>query len=533
MAITYSLAPNPKWYISDLVGRPLAGGYLATFSSLDNTQLKPVFQDPAGQFAWPYVNIPNNLGKLGILFDENGAQGPFYFEFDDSLPDDLYYLEVYDSSGVLQWTIDDFSGGGSGGGSVITTAIDLENLVVNNVMWRNTGSSASPIDTLNLKLAPGAHAALANNVTNTGGFYTGPDIYFLKNTLSATDAITFPLFTLGDTPLTGDVTPVDYMRYQCTNSPAGETFKVAQFPITRSVQNLSNQNVTVTIWARSVGVNSITMQFMQFFGDGASGSPTVITPIQTVVLSSAWTKYNFQTTIPSVSGKTLGECGNDALFLQVLYPLGVSCQIDITKPSIYLGNISPAQDYHTYDMIDGVINAQRSGYITSGFDTAAPPGYVIMNDGTIGSATSSATTRANVDTFPLYNILWNNVIDMWAPVVGGRGANAISDFAANKPITLTRQLGRLLGSAGAGMGLTARVLGQYLGTETISIPDMPGHTHTAGNGGAFVTDQTGSPSVMAGTTGGNQTTGDTASTGGSGADGKMPPSSFMNFFIKL
>ena len=59
MTISYQLAPVPKWYIADLVGKPLGGGYLATFSSLDNTQLNPVYEDPAGAFVWPYVTIPN------------------------------------------------------------------------------------------------------------------------------------------------------------------------------------------------------------------------------------------------------------------------------------------------------------------------------------------------------------------------------------------------------------------------------------------------------------------------------------------
>lgn len=524
MAITYSLAPNPKWYIADLVGRPLAGGYLATFSNLDNTALKPVFQDIGGQFPWPYVTIPN-VGKLGILFDENGAQGPFYFESDSDNPQDTYYLEVYDSDGVLQWTISDFTPSGGGGGSVVTVALDLENLVTNSVMWRNLGASSNPISTTFLNLCPGAHAGLAATSSNAG-----PDINFIKNNTNASDQIQFIKFPLGSTPLTGDVTPVDYLNYACGNAPSGETSKLVQYPITHSVQNLSNQNVTVTIWAKvNSGSDQLLIQWRQFFGNGAGASPDVLTPIQTLTLSNSWQKFSMQTTVPSVSGKVLGDCGNDALFLQVQYPLGAACDIDFTKISLYLGNIAPTENYSTYDMIDSLINSPRTSDVTFGFASSTIFGYVEMNDRSIGSASSGATNRANIDTFPLYNLLWNNVSDTWAPVSGGRGANAIADFTANKNLTLTRVLGRVIGSAGAGSGLTARVLGEFLGeeTHTLTVPEIPAHTHDIPQ--SSISGAAGTP--LSGT--GTNPTIQTGSTGGGGAHNNMQPSSFMNLFIKL
>ena len=81
---------------------------------------------------------------------------------------------------------------------------------------------------------------------------------------------------------------------------------------------------------------------------------------------------------------------------------------------------------------------------------APQAGWVSANDGTIGDATSGATTRANADTINLYSMIWNNVADQWAPVVGGRGLTALADFNAHKPIALTKQLGRALIIAGAG-----------------------------------------------------------------------------------
>lgn len=160
----------------------------------------------------------------------------------------------------------------------------------------------------------------------------------------------------------------------------------------------------------------------------------------------------------------------------------------------------------------------------------ADAGWVIMDDGTIGSATSGATTRANADCEQLFKLLWNNVSDTWAPVTGGRGASADADWTANKPIALTKQLGRALSISGAGAGLTARVLGEYLGEEDhqLTIAELAAHTHDIG--GTFTNLTPGLPNIgYLEQTGSTPTT----STGGDTSHNTMQPSGFWNVMIKL
>src|SRR5690606_10723240 len=61
-------------------------------------------------------------------------------------------------------------------------------------------------------------------------------------------------------------------------------------------------------------------------------------------------------------------------------------------------------------------------------------GWVRQNGRTIGSAASGATERANADTQPLYEYLWNTYPADQCPVTGGQGISAAADFAANKRI---------------------------------------------------------------------------------------------------
>jgi hypothetical protein len=184
------------------------------------------------------------------------------------------------------------------------------------------------------------------------------------------------------------------------------------------------------------------------------------------------------------------------------------------------------------------------------FKTTADSGWVMMNDGSIGNASSGATTRANADTWSLYELLWNNVSNSWAPVSGGRGATAALDYAANKTLTLPKTLGRALCGAGAGAGLSSRALGETLGSQDAvliahnhTLTD-PGHSHTervsdAAYGGSNTSvsranvDTTGSTASVLATA--SATTGITLASAGSGTGvgANMQPSTFVNVMIKL
>lgn len=433
MAISYILGYNPFWILIDRFGLTAGGGSLHPYSNLNKTQAKPVYMDPAGLFPWPTSDTN------GILFGENGVQGPFYFSFDSGNPTQSYYLEAYDADNNLLWTINNYNpGANSGGGPApITSVIDLNNYIVNNVFWRNIGTSARPIPS-SLTIAPSVH----ENVQT-------PDITFIKNSGStADDQITFKPFALGSTPYNAsDVSNEFYLNYRAYNSPSGETYKYHQFPIVAHLQNLSNTEVVVAIWARvnSPSTSTLTLQFQSFYGDGG-GSATSQAGIGVCSLTTSWQQFVFPVVTPNPSGNSIGVCGNDTLYVTVNYPLNVEIDIDFSKPKMYLGDTLPEEELATYDQVNSIISAYRTGDVRTSINSYLF-GYVAADDGTIGNAGSLATNRANVDTFPLYQLIYNAVADTYAPVVGGRTGNAVNDFVANKPITLTRTLGRVMAGA--------------------------------------------------------------------------------------
>lgn len=174
-----------------------------------------------------------------------------------------------------------------------------------------------------------------------------------------------------------------------------------------------------------------------------------------------------------------------------------------------------------------------TGDVKLTFKTVADATWVLMDDGTIGNATSGGTTRANADTVALFTLLWNNTANADCAVSTGRGANAAADYAANKTIALPKQLGRTIAGYGSGSGLTARALAKTVGEENhvLTAAELASHTHgqqARGNVGGALT--------AAGQTGGGGIVSLDPSTTAAGSDtahNTMQPTTFMNVMIKL
>lgn len=532
MTITYNLAPIPKWVLIKNDGTVAGGGKLYTYSSLNKSEEKAVYQDPGGTDA--YTNP--------ILFDLNGVQGPFYWAVNDAALDDTYYLKAFDSDNNLLWDMDGYHPTGSGGGGSTTTYVTIKNYITNNQFIDNVGdvagSTSLPVDLL---LAPSNHKGFTpvTSVPIVGDNGTlGPDIRFVKNNTSAADNIYFPLFALADYPLTGAVTPVQYVRYQCTSPGTSEAYKSFQFPITQKVKNLSNTSVTFGIWARVAATPvDIKVYTRQYFGSGTAASTEVRLEQANFSLTTDWDWYTTNFTVPSVSGKSLGtpglETDDDALYIQVEMPLDLECDIYFIKPALYLGTLNNELEFENYDQIDSIDQTPRTGDIKIGYYPTTPRGWVLMNDTSIGNVSSGADTEGAY-TFQLYKTLWDGVSNTWAPVSSGRGATALADFLAGKTLTLPRTLGRAIAQAGTGSGLTARDLGEWMGDQANSIvaANLPDHLHDAspanfvntGSGGVF---SSGGSGGSTGVTGG--ITGFTSVT----PFNVMQPTTFMQVYIKL
>lgn len=484
MTISYTLQPIPRWTFNDLDGKPAAGGKLFVRSSLNPSQPKIVYQDAAGMIPWTNP----------VIFDENGmAPGPFYWKIDDSTPEDLYYLFFTDNQGAttqdpgnLIWSENVYplsgTGGGGGGGTVIQ---NLQNLFVNSSFLNNIGNTTvSPIVDSTF-ISPGAHSGL-----------TFTDILYIQNgTSNASDTVSFIPFTtdpgIGINPIFPDFLTDYYLRYACLNSPTGEVYKGIQFPISKFVNNLSNQTLTFTFYARkTAGVgNQLNFFLYQYFGSG--GAASVSSPVDLVqprTLTGSFVLYSVTFTVPSTLGKSIGDpttngSDDNATYFQIRYPTGVTTTIDIFKPMLFVGSSFPSVIYESVEDTEPRLQLPRTGDVRTSDNpfsyTGMPAGWIPLNDGTIGNSLSGSTTRAKPDAWLLYKLLFENTVAADCPLFNSAGSpiskagTALSNWNANNRLQLPLTSGRVLVDRG-NLAL-ANSYGAF--THNIGINEIPDHMH--------------------------------------------------------
>lgn len=247
-------------------------------------------------------------------------------------------------------------------------------------------------------------------------------------------------------------------------------------------------------------------------------------------------------------------------------PMGANKITGMADPTV-------ATDAATKNYVDTVTAAFFStGDAKLTLKTAADAGWVMFDDGTLGSAGSGASTRANADTQALFNLLFNNIPDAFAAILtSGGGAttraaqtNAATAWAANCRISLPKTLGRAFAMAGSGAGLTGRVMGASGGSETTTLAQsaLPNVTisysgsasvsstnstfiagggssvtsYTVGSGGVTATGVASGAAGISGLSSTGASSGSTSSINGGVAQTSVPtipPIVYLNAMVKL
>ena len=140
----------------------------------------------------------------------------------------------------------------------------------------------------------------------------------------ATGTYSAETYTLGTAPVTG-YEAKNFARLAITT---GNDFSRIEQWI-ESVRTFAGQTVTLSFWAKGTNpttAGNLKAYMDQYFGTGGSPSSAVNIAEQTFVLTANWTRYSLTFSIPSISGKTLGTDGNDALIL--IFGQGTSASND-------------------------------------------------------------------------------------------------------------------------------------------------------------------------------------------------------------
>jgi len=116
-------------------------------------------------------------------------------------------------------------------------------------------------------------------------------------------------FTLGSPAATGYET-TNYLQLVTSGQTATSHYGLVAQNI-EDVRTLAGETVTVSFYAKATsGTPKIGTELLQTFGTGGGASSMVSTPLGAATLSTSWARYSFTTTLPSLSGKTLGATAN-------------------------------------------------------------------------------------------------------------------------------------------------------------------------------------------------------------------------------
>lgn len=156
---------------------------------------------------------------------------------------------------------------------------------------------------------------------------------------------------------------------------------------------------------------------------------------------------------------------------------------NVSNPDSFgAGWVEPPFGFRTGDVLGNI------------FPNDVPAGWTVARAGfTIGSAGSLAAFASAMAVF-LYVKTWNNFSNATCPVTGGRGANALSDFNAQKPIQVYDLSGSSMVGADAttgrlsgvpvvfgSIGTVGSMIGENLHALSANENGLHAHTATSSN----------------------------------------------------
>lgn len=508
MPTAFMLAPNARWQGRDQTGEPVIGGKLYTYLNKTVSD-KPTYLD--------YLGANPNMNP--VILDGKGEANIYWAD------DDLYTIKLFTSADVEVYTQDDYPVVGTN--TTRTVSESESNIARNNQFsYWYYGSSFAPV-------------VGVGSVADQD--YICDDWYYSRVGTAYVVDITRQTFAADQDAVPNN--PLYYFRY-ASGVPAAETL-TRLYQTYSSVQTLANTAVSVAFRGQSSTSSVVNVFMVQNFGGG--GSANVETLVGQFTLTTSWALYNASITIPSMVGKTVGT--DSKLLLEIRFPNDVAATVDLCNVQLQVGDSLsnfPFQSQST--QFQELVNRLQDGLPSTGdmkpsYKTVADPGWLLCDDTTIGNTTSGAATTG-LYTKALFTLLWTNMIDTWSPMLAStgaastRGASAEDDWNDLKRLTLSRTLGRAVAQYGSGAGLTARVMGEYLGNEaeTIAIANLPAHDHP----GSTLPSNIGVSGGLPGVSGLSHDTAavssvpiTVASQGGANDLPNMQPSSFVNYMIKL
>ena len=173
-----------------------------------------------------------------------------------------------------------------------------------------------------------------------GPSYIGADRWQVYINTSSTIYMDKVAFTVGQTEVAGN--PENYLKFDWLGT-GSSTVKIIEHRV-EGVSHTAGKAVTLSFWARTQMADDPSVSFTQSFGLGGSAGISVFS--QTIDCTTAWQKFEITTTLPSISGKTVGA----GSYLQLSYASSgtLNSYLEIAQVQLELGSVATDFEHRSY-----------------------------------------------------------------------------------------------------------------------------------------------------------------------------------------
>ena len=238
----------------------------------------------------------------------------------------------------------------------------------------------------------------------------------------ATRTVSQQAFTPGSAPTTGYEGQFFY-RFAQSVAGSGGTYNLFQNRI-EDVRTYAGQVVTISFWAKaSASMSLVRLNLEQDFGAGGSPSGAVSTDLANTnfAITTSWQRFTYTTTVPSISGKTIGTTHSGYLGLRFWVPVNSTFTLDVWGVQVELGSVATpfetatgtiqgefaaCQRYYQTVSANLVKGTSSGGFSTNAYDSqlwaiemrVAPTITFFAHDGASGAITLYISGAANKST---------------------------------------------------------------------------------------------------------------------------------------
>lgn len=306
----------------------LNSGYILFFRDSARTIGKPVYMitGTPGSYTFIPYGFFDLAGAWRVNLNDQGAldNALYYFPFDNTNAIDLYFIQVYSSGNVLQFSREGWPPGvvsNQTGTTVTQNFIANPQFVLFNDVPPTSSTKAGQITQGITDIAPG------------GWTFERPSLS------TATDFVERQRF--GSYTTTPPGNPRFALRVNTQIPSAGDTFKDVRLKF-NDVNRFSSSTMTYTFAFEST-VNAglgLSVQFLIVKNFGTGGSPTVEVPIATFNITNSWQQYVVSFVLGANTGQTIGPLDDDFVQLAIRLPTDTVLDISFDDLIFLPGNVS-------------------------------------------------------------------------------------------------------------------------------------------------------------------------------------------------